>query len=88
MSLQLRKQKWKILEPLIPKEYRDLAEVFSKRESNVLLPHCPMFCTIEIVPGAKLPKLKLYSMMPREMEELQAFVNKNLTRGFIQLAKS
>lgn len=43
-------------------------------------------CAIEILPGAKLPKPKLYSMSPRELEELQAFIDKNLTWGFIELA--
>lgn len=47
-----------------------------------------MDCVIEIIPGAKLPKPKLYSMAPREMEELLMFIDKNLARGFIQLAKS
>lgn len=42
---------------------------------------------IEIMPGAKLPKLKMYKMTPREMEELWAFIHKNLARGFIQPAK-
>lgn len=35
----------------------------------------------------QLPKPKLYSMTPRELEELMAFTDKNLTRGFIQPAK-
>lgn len=36
----------------------------------------------------KLPKLKMYSMTPKEMEELRKYIDKNLARGFIQLAKS
>lgn len=47
-----------------------------------------MDCTIEIVLGAKLPKPKIYSMMPSEMEELRKFIGKYLVRGFIQPAKS
>lgn len=47
-----------------------MAEVFSERESN----H-PTDCAIEILPGAKLPKSKIYSMTPREMEELQSFID-------------
>lgn len=61
--------------------------MFSEKEYDVLHPHCPMDCAIEIVLGAKLPKPKLYSMT-REMEELQVFIDKNLARDFIQLAKS
>lgn len=40
------------------------------------------------MPGVKLPKPKMYLITPREMEELRAFIHKNLERGFIQLAKS
>lgn len=39
---------------------------------------------IEIMPGTKLPKP---NMIPREIEELRSFIDKNLIRGFIQTAK-
>lgn len=58
-----------------------------EKESDTLPPHRPMDCAIEIVPRAKLPKPKMYSMAPRELELLQAFIDKNLAWGFIQLAK-
>lgn len=72
----------------ISKKYQDLAEAFSKWELDILPPHHPMDCAIEILPGAKLAKLKMYSMTPREMEELKNSVDKNLARDFIQMAKS
>lgn len=75
-------------DPPIPKEYWDLGHVFSERESDVLLPQCPTECAIEIVLGAKLPKLKLYLMMSPEMEIFRLFIDKNLDRRFIQLTKS
>lgn len=71
----------------IPQEYQDLAKVFSEMSSNELPPHWPTDCTIEIVPGAKQSKPKLYSMIPKELEELHAFIDKNLARGFIQPAR-
>lgn len=43
---------------------------------------------MEILPGAKLPKPKLYSMTPWELDELHAFIDKNLECGFIQPARS
>lgn len=49
-------------QPLIPKKYSNLAEVFSERDSDVLPPHHPMDCAIEIMLGAKMPKLKMYSI--------------------------
>ncbi|KAK9395445.1 retrotransposon-derived protein PEG10 [Crotalus adamanteus] len=75
-------------EPVIPKEYLDLAEVFSEKECDALPPHRPNDCSIELVPGAKLPRPRMYAMSPLEMEEMQRYVNKNLARGFIERAKS
>ncbi|XP_070790259.1 vomeronasal type-2 receptor 116-like [Pituophis catenifer annectens] len=44
-------------------------------------------CAIEIIPAAKLPKPKLYAMTPREMQEMDNYIDKNLQRGFIEPAK-
>lgn len=48
----------------------------------------PPYHPTEILPGAKLPKPKLYLMTPRELEELRVLIDKKLARGFIQLVKS
>lgn len=46
---------------------KDLAEVFSKRKCNILTPPLhPTDCIIKNLSGAKLPKPKMYSMMPRD----------------------
>lgn len=50
-------------------------------------PHRPTVCMTEIMPGAKLPKLKMYFMTPREMEELLACIDKNVARRYIQPVK-
>ncbi|ETE57834.1 hypothetical protein L345_16448, partial [Ophiophagus hannah] len=71
----------------IPREYQDLAELFSETECDILPPHCEMDCAIEIIPGAKLPKPKMYVMTPREMQEMHKYIDKNLARGFIEPAK-
>lgn len=76
------------LELLIPEEYCDLAEVFSERKSDVLPPHQHTDCAIKIMPGAKLPESKIYLMTHRETEKLRVFIDKNLSRGFIQPVKS
>ncbi|XP_058041925.1 uncharacterized protein LOC131199783 [Ahaetulla prasina] len=74
-------------EERIPKEYWDLREVFSEKASDVLPPHRPIDCAIDILPGVKLPKPKAYPMTQKELEELRKFIDKNLERGFIQLAR-
>lgn len=47
-----------------PKVYKDLEEVFSEKECDILCPYQPTDCAIEIIPGATLPKPKMYSMTP------------------------
>lgn len=73
---------------LSPSEYRDLVGAFWEKECDILQPHRTTYCTIEILPGAKFPKPKMYSMTPRDLKELRDFIDKNLARGFIQAAKS
>lgn len=68
----------------IPGEYHDLAEVFSKVRLDELPPHWPTDSAIKIVPGTKLPNLKIYTMTPRELDELWQFIDKNLALDFIQ----
>lgn len=70
--------------PLPTTDYADLAEVFSEKECKTLPPYCPTDCGIELIHGAGLPKLKMYSMTMKEMGELWQYIDKNLSRGFIQ----
>lgn len=65
-------------EPRISKECWSLWDMVSEKGSDALLPHHPSDCSIEILPGAKLPKPKLYSMTLQELKELRTFINKNL----------
>lgn len=74
-------------EPQIPKEYRDLWLYLVKRVQTNYHHHNPIDCSIEKLPGATGPKPKLYLKTPRELDEFQAFIDKNLKRGFIQPAR-
>lgn len=60
-------------EPSIHKEYHDLAEVFSEQELDLLPLHHPTDSATEILPGAKLPKPKMYSMTPKGDGGTQGF---------------
>lgn len=40
--------------------YNDLADVFREEECDVLPPHYVTDCAIELIPGAKLPKPRMY----------------------------
>lgn len=61
----------------IPWEYCDL---FSEVGSYELPPHWPTDYAIENLLEAKLPKLKLCSMTPRELDYRHNFIDKNLVR--------
>ncbi|KAK9397281.1 hypothetical protein NXF25_020642 [Crotalus adamanteus] len=71
-----------------PRVYDDLAAVFSKRECDCLPPHRRTDCAIELAPGAKLPKPRMYPMTFAELQELRKYIDKNLARGFIEPARS
>lgn len=62
-----------------------MQDVFSKKDSDELPPHWPTDCSIKILPEAKLTKPKIYSMTPKELEELRIFIDKNMKQGFLQL---
>lgn len=72
----------------LPAEYQDLAPIFEAQEVDNLPPHCDMDCAVELLPGQKLPKAKLYSMNLMEWEELRKFIDQNLKHGFIHPANS
>ncbi|XP_054830489.1 erythroblast NAD(P)(+)--arginine ADP-ribosyltransferase-like [Eublepharis macularius] len=73
---------------LILLEYRDMAQAFSEEEADSLPPYRNTDCAIELIPGERLPKGKLYTMSPAERQELRKFIDKNLERGFIRPASS
>lgn len=75
-------------QPGVPAVYADLAEVFVEVECDMLPPRRVTDCAIKLIPGVKLPKPHMYTMTPREVEELHKYIDKNLARGFIQPSRS
>src|SRR6202030_1879737 len=73
---------------LIPKEYRDLTELFSQREADKLPPHCPYDHRIPLKPGTTPPFGTIYSMSPTELEVLCKYIEDNLQKGFIRHSQS
>lgn len=72
----------------IPQEYQDLADIFNKSGLDELPPHQSTDYAIEIFPGAKLPKQKVYYMNTYGVDEQCAFIDKNLEFGFTEHARS
>uniref|UniRef100_A0A670KNJ5 Gypsy retrotransposon integrase-like protein 1 n=1 Tax=Podarcis muralis TaxID=64176 RepID=A0A670KNJ5_PODMU len=72
----------------VPHKYADFLEVFCEKEADKLPPHRPYDCKIDLLPGAALPKGKLYSMSEDELQDLKEFIDHNLERGFIRESKA
>jgi len=73
---------------IIPPEYHDYADVFSKVKASELPPHRDYDLKIELEEGTSPPLGTLYSLSPVELSTLQTFINENLNTGFILPASS
>uniref|UniRef100_A0A670XUD3 ribonuclease H n=1 Tax=Pseudonaja textilis TaxID=8673 RepID=A0A670XUD3_PSETE len=72
----------------IPSELSDFSDVFSEQEADQLPPHRVYDCPVDLIPGAPLPKGRLYSLSEPELVALREFLDKNLARGFIRPSSS
>ena len=71
---------------LLPKEYHDLIDVFSKQKADQLPEHRSSDHRIELEEGAdttQLGKAPLYRMSAEELELCKDYINENLSKGFI-----
>lgn len=68
---------------LVPLEYHDFVDVFSKAKASKLPSHHKHDLKIELDKGATPLLGTLYSLFPVELEALQTFIDKNLGTSFI-----
>lgn len=73
---------------LLPEEYWDFADVFSKKLSETLPPHRPEDCDIPLIEGSKPPFGSLRGMSQDELRVLKKYLEENLTKGFIRMSSS
>src|SRR5690606_19846237 len=67
---------------ITPKEYHDFADIFDKEKADQLPPHRPEFDhKIELEDGSKPPFGPIYSLTPAELEEVNRYLNENLSKG-------
>jgi len=69
---------------IVPPEYRDYADVFSKAKASELPPHHDYDLKINLEEGTSPPLGTLYSLSPVELSALQTFIDENLNTGFIR----
>uniref|UniRef100_A0A3B1IV37 Gypsy retrotransposon integrase-like protein 1 n=1 Tax=Astyanax mexicanus TaxID=7994 RepID=A0A3B1IV37_ASTMX len=73
---------------VIPPEYSDFLEVFSKENATKLPPHRSYDCAIDLVEGATLPKARVYPLTLDEEKAMNDYVTEALAQGFIRPSKS
>ena len=73
----------------IPKEYEDLAEVFSKNKAHELPPNCgPLDHHIHLEEGSKPVFGPIYNLSETELQVLKEYINENLRKRFIRPSTS
>ncbi|KAL0200273.1 hypothetical protein M9458_003460, partial [Cirrhinus mrigala] len=74
--------------PEVPAEYMAFQDVFSKQVATQLPPHRPWDCAIDLLPGAQLPKGRVYPLSIPERQAMEEYISEALAQGFIQPSTS
>jgi len=69
---------------IVPPEYRDFVDVFSKVKASELPLHRDYNLKIELEEGTSPPLGTLYSLSPVKLSTLWTFIDENLNTGFIR----
>ncbi|KAI2646808.1 Transposon Tf2-8 polyprotein [Labeo rohita] len=72
----------------VPAEYMVFQDVFSKQAATHLPPHRPWDCVIDLLPGAQLPKGKVYPLSIPECQAMEDYIAEALSQGFIRPSTS
>ncbi len=70
--------------PTNPSYYRAFQDVFSKQAATKLPPHRPWDCSIDLLPGHKLPKGRVYSLSILECKAMEEYIQEALNQGYIR----
>ncbi len=73
---------------MVPVQYHDFRDVFSKEAFNKLPPWKAWDHAIDLTPGAELPHSQMFPLSPTEQKELDDFLCENLANGPIHPSKS
>uniref|UniRef100_A0A8C5PCX1 Uncharacterized protein n=1 Tax=Leptobrachium leishanense TaxID=445787 RepID=A0A8C5PCX1_9ANUR len=72
----------------VPEWCIDLKEVFDKGRSEILPPHRPYDCAIDLLPGTMPPRGHVYPLSQKENDIMEEYIRENLARGFIRRSSS
>ncbi|KAG9665731.1 hypothetical protein KCU87_g10162, partial [Aureobasidium melanogenum] len=73
---------------ILPNQYHEYLDVFSRKDAKTLPPHRSYDHAIDLVPGKEPPYGPLYSMSRDESEELLRELKSQLDSGFIRASRS
>ena len=73
---------------LIPEEYHEFADVFSKKEAEKLPPHRPYDHRIPLEEGTTPPFGPIYSLTPEELKVVREYIETHLKKQFIRHSQS
>ena len=74
---------------MVPAQYHDFRDVFSKEEAFHRLPPWKAWDhAIDLTPGTELPHSQTFPLSPAEQKELDDFLWENLVNGHIHPSKS
>uniref|UniRef100_A0A3B3SBH5 Gypsy retrotransposon integrase-like protein 1 n=1 Tax=Paramormyrops kingsleyae TaxID=1676925 RepID=A0A3B3SBH5_9TELE len=73
---------------VIPEEYRDYADVFSKEKAFSLPPRRDCDCAIDILAGTSMPRGRLYPISLQEQDALETYIREGLRQGIIRPSTS
>jgi hypothetical protein len=76
-------ESWDLGLDLLPEEYKEFADVFSRKEADKLPPHRHYDHRIPIPEGSVPPFGPMYHHSQVELDALREYISKNLTQGFI-----
>ncbi len=72
----------------IPSDYQAFQDVFSKQAASRFPPHRPWDCVIDLLPGAKPPKGRVYPLSISERKAMEDYIKEALQQGLIQPSTS
>ncbi|KAL0190182.1 hypothetical protein M9458_012880 [Cirrhinus mrigala] len=72
----------------LPREYWDLAKVFSKVKVSQLPPHRSTDCAIDLLLGSHPPKGRVFPLSQPESAAMKAYIDEELKKGFIRPSTS
>ena len=77
------------IKKLVPEAYYEFADVFSKKESEVLPPHRPYDLKLDFKPNEPLPRPGgVFPLAEDELKELHGYLDEQLRKGFIEPSNS